>query len=158
MKKKILDDTGLARVADYVNGKEKLIFKGTQAEWNALTEEEQAVYEARDIIDDAGGDIALYVNNQLELSDLETFTATSSAKLTCLYDGELVFKNSNSGWSDVIGTFYVNGVSFEIPSAGGSKGFIYTISVKKGDVVYGTRDITGGVARWYKKRDYSQRT
>ena len=47
MEKKILDDTGLARVADYVNGKEKLIFKGTSAEWEALTAEEQAKYSVR---------------------------------------------------------------------------------------------------------------
>lgn len=102
-------------------------------------------------------DIAEYIRNQNILSDYETFTATSSAKLTCLYDGELVFKNSNTGWSDVIGTIYVNDVKFDIPSAGGSQGFIYTISVKKGDVVYGMRDITGGVARWYKLRDYTGR-
>ena len=41
---KYLDENGLARVADYVNGKEKLIFKGTKAQWDALTAEEKAVY------------------------------------------------------------------------------------------------------------------
>ena len=102
-------------------------------------------------------DLAEYIRNQNVLSEWETFTATSSAKLTCLYDGELVFKDSNTGWGDIIGTIYVNDVKFDIPSAGGSQGFIYTISVKKGDVVYGMRDIKGGVARWYKLRDYTGR-
>lgn len=42
--KKYLDENGLAVVAEHVNGKEPLIFKGTSAEWNALTKEEKAVY------------------------------------------------------------------------------------------------------------------
>ena len=41
---KYLDENGLAKVADYVNSKEPLTFKGTSAEWNALTALEKAKY------------------------------------------------------------------------------------------------------------------
>ena len=55
---KYLDENGLARVADYVNGKEKLIFKGTSAEWESLTAEEQAKYSVRCHPDIDTGDVA----------------------------------------------------------------------------------------------------
>ena len=52
MEKKYLDENGLAQVAEYVNGKEPKIFKGTTVEWDALTAEEQAEYSVKCITDD----------------------------------------------------------------------------------------------------------
>jgi len=51
---KYLDENGLARVADYVNGKEKLIFKGTVEEWDALTAEEREQYDTACITNNEG--------------------------------------------------------------------------------------------------------
>ena len=55
MEKKYLDKEGLAVVAEYVNGKENAIFKGTSAEWEALTPAEQAGYSVKCITDDESG-------------------------------------------------------------------------------------------------------
>ena len=45
-------ETVLSGFADSIKKKEPLTFKGTQAEWNALTAEEQAVYSVRCFTDD----------------------------------------------------------------------------------------------------------
>jgi len=57
MEKKYLDENGLAAVAEIVNGKEKLIFKGTLAEWESLTAKEQAKYSVRCHPDIDTGDV-----------------------------------------------------------------------------------------------------
>jgi len=54
MEKKYLDENGLAQVAEYVNGKEPQIFKGTLAEWESLTAEEREQYDTACITDDEG--------------------------------------------------------------------------------------------------------
>ena len=51
--KNYLDLGGLERVADKVKAKEPLVFKGTQAEWNALTEEEKSNFELVCLTDDS---------------------------------------------------------------------------------------------------------
>ena len=53
MEKEYLDYEGLGRVSEYVNAKEPQIFKGTSAEWDALTAAEQAQYSVKMITDDS---------------------------------------------------------------------------------------------------------
>lgn len=55
MEKEYLNYEGLERVSEYVNAKEPQIFKGTSAEWDALTAAEQAQYSVKMITDDETG-------------------------------------------------------------------------------------------------------
>ena len=73
----LLDYHGLEKVAEKINNKEPLVFKGTQAEWNALTEDEQALFTVRYHPDEATGDVTDAVTD----GDLRAVTSNA------VYDG-----------------------------------------------------------------------
>ena len=70
-------ETVLTEFADSIKSKEPLVFKGTQAEWNALTEEEQALFTVRYHPDEATGDVVDAVTD----GDLRAVTSNA------VYDG-----------------------------------------------------------------------
>lgn len=103
-----------------------------------------------------------FVNN-CELSDWEdaSISNNSSNPTEIQYDGVICFGGYNSAWGSVSGSVSINGISFTFLTPGdigrGAGNWI-TYEVSKGDMVYVTNDMrTVMKARWYKKRDYSNR-
>lgn len=112
--------------------------------------------------------VATYVRNQNILSDWETITPTSSNPYTYTapYDGIIAFDNHQWTSTNNLGYVLVNGVgcnNFGQIDGGTVVGQHFasmSVTVKKGDVVTSTTNSTGWdwKARWYKLRDYSDRS
>lgn len=85
--KKFLDETGLAQVAEVVNGKAR-IFYGTQAEWDELTTDEKKVYDYA-AFGDGGGTIApkIWSGTQAEWDELPSETKVEYAFVNFTDDG-----------------------------------------------------------------------
>lgn len=148
--------------------KEPLVFKGTTAEWNALSAEEQAGYSVKIITDDGDtGDISQYVNDQLELSDWESIVLStdSSSPTTIPYDGFVSIKDEYSGNAGYTRVF-VDGTNIIQLNQYGAFGNSaqspdgLSFPVKKGQNIYLETDSVKNIFRfaaYYKKRDYSKR-
>lgn len=142
----------------------------------ATEEENQEILFTSDTVQDGdlnpvtSNAVATYIANQLELSDWETVSIVTSAAtaLTALYDGFLCVLYPNLAGTGAIHISQDNGVSwisdlFYSDKAASGGGFeTVTIPLRKGDKYYftATSDVNKIVAkaRWYKKRDYSNRT
>ena len=94
--KNYLDLDGLERVADKVKAKEPLVFKGTQAEWNALTEEEQALFTVRYHPDEATGDVTDAV------TDGDLRAVTSNAVYNAINSNPQIKKFQSGIWTGVV--------------------------------------------------------
>ena len=136
MEKEYLNLEGLERVSEYVNTKEPMIFKGTSAEWDALTAAEQAKYNVKMITDDSEtGEVVDSV------TDGDMRAVTSHA----VFDAIAVLSNRKLDWSG-IGTKKYNGRTYFVPSlcetkvGGPFAGIACVIGENNGIALFGSND------------------
>ena len=117
----------------------------------------------------SSNDYTIYADGQIryadenKLSDFENITiSTSSASPTVAdYDGFIVLVSTQSdGGGARVGSIYINGVLFPTIQYTNSRNVnSFTIPIVKGDSLYFGSNANYDIkkARWYKKRDYSNR-
>jgi len=97
-------ETVLSEFSDSIKGKEPLVFKGTRAEWNALTEEQKAIYDLVALTDDY--DDGLEVVDVIENGNMNPVTSNA------VYDAISQIKTETKARYKALSFNSISGVTF----------------------------------------------
>ena len=116
--KKYLDLGGLERVADKVKAKEPLVFKGTQAEWDALTAEEQALFTVRYHPDEATGDVtdAVTDGDLRAVTSNAVYDALLNKQSDLLIQQQYINGTNGGDWALTDNRLYESSYSITVPT------------------------------------------